>query len=286
MSKLARWIVLLVVVLLPLLAHAQMLDPVSFTVTEAPSEVKSGEIFKVTIEAKIEGNWHLYSVHNDPDAGPFPTQFSTPGEALQITGKIEESEPVIKYDPNFDVELGWHNDQAQFTIPLKITKAPSSKVKLDILYQVCNDRACLPPKTKTIALPISVDSSVSITNSENSTEAENPSPAPVKKKDSPALKLRGAGSTTPRSPTLQNFSDGALSGAGNTSAQSEAEQLTPVSTSRTVGDGIFSFIWIAILAGFTALLTPCVFPMIPFTVAYFSKQGQGVSGSGNGAGQA
>ncbi len=205
--------------LLPVLANAQIPDPVSFTVSNAPEDVKIGEPFKITVQAQIEGNWHLYSVHNDPDAGPFPTRFSVSDDAMQIAGGIEESQPIIEHDPNFDVELGWHSEEAVFIIPLKFSKKPvnSSDFSLDVLYQVCNDRACLPPKTETIALPASVSE-------------------------------RGVSS-------LDN-----------------AEQFTPSKTIGIGGSGIISFIWLAIIAGFAALLTPCVFPMIPFTVAYFSKQ--------------
>ncbi|MEX2362000.1 MAG: hypothetical protein WD597_00200, partial [Balneolaceae bacterium] len=63
-------------VLSPFFIQAQIPDPVKFQVTQIPDEVKAGEIFSIEIEASIEGNWHLYSILNDKDAGPFPTEFS------------------------------------------------------------------------------------------------------------------------------------------------------------------------------------------------------------------
>lgn len=236
--------VFLFILSLPLLAQAQIPDPVTLTVTKAPDQIKTGETFSVTIQADIKGNWHMYSINLPEDAGPFPTKI-TASEFLEIDGTIKESEPLIEYDPNFKTEVGWHSREATFTIPLKLTETPSSKLTVDILYQVCNDRLCMPPKTKSVVLPVKVEG-VTFTNVDESAAASS-----VKKKDD----------TT------------------------EGQQIAPavaVSTSSMGGDGIFSFLWIAILAGFAALLTPCVFPMIPLTVSYFSKQDD----SGRGLGQA
>lgn len=142
----------------PFFIQAQMLDPVSYTVTEAPEEVKSGESFTITVQADIEGDWHLYSVNNNPDAGPYPTQFSSANKDLTITGEIEETEPAIEMDPNFNTELGWHSKKALFTIPLVFDEktSGSSMVDLEVLYQVCDDKTCLPPRTKSIIHAVTI----------------------------------------------------------------------------------------------------------------------------------
>jgi len=139
-------------------AHAQLFDPVIYHITKAPDQVKAGERFKVTVQAKIEGDWHLYSALNDPDAGPYPTTFSSAADRLVIAGDISETEPRIVLDPNFNTELGWHSQEAFFTIPVAFdTAAQGNKwVSLDILYQVCDDRSCLPPKTKQVTTAITV----------------------------------------------------------------------------------------------------------------------------------
>lgn len=136
----------------PFFVYGQLLDPVEYTIVEAPDTIKAGDIFQVTVEASIDDNWHLYSIKNDPDAGPFPTQFSTPSSNISVTGKVEESKAEIAYDPNFETELGWHSNSAQFIIPLTFNRDLQGKqsITLEVLYQVCDDRSCLPPKTKEI----------------------------------------------------------------------------------------------------------------------------------------
>ncbi|MDZ7681715.1 MAG: protein-disulfide reductase DsbD family protein [Fodinibius sp.] len=149
---------IIIMVLSPLFGYGQMLDPVSYTVTDAPEQVKAGQVFEVTIQATIDGNWHLYSVANDPDAGPYPTQFSSANPKMTVAGDVQETEPVIEMDPNFNAELGWHTSEATFTVPVafKSDVSGSTMIDLEVLYQVCDDKSCLPPKTKTITKSITI----------------------------------------------------------------------------------------------------------------------------------
>ncbi len=219
-------------VLFPLFVYAQIPDPVKYEVTQIPEQVKAGEVFNIVIDASIEGNWHLYSVLNDEDAGPFPTKFSAKSLNFVFAGDVSETEADVEFDPNFEAELGWHSSFAQFTIPVAIKTELSGNqiIDIEVVYQVCNDRVCLTPKTKSIIAEVEV-----LGVSDNPFEA-------------------------------------AIGGV---------EEETTVTGSYDLGrEGIFSFIWIALLAGFAALLTPCVFPMIPLTVSYFSKQDENKKGVG------
>lgn len=143
-------------VLSPFFVCAQLLDPVSYTLADLPDTVKAGEVFEVTVEAAIDKNWHLYSILNDPDLGPNPTQFSTSLSDMSIAGEIEESEADIEFDPNFETDLGWHSDSAKFKIPLVFSDKLQGEqtISLEVFYQVCDDCSCLPPKTKEIKAEI------------------------------------------------------------------------------------------------------------------------------------
>ena len=248
-----------------------MMDPVSFEVTEAPGEVAAGESFEVTIQAQIDGKWHLYSVHNDPDAGPYPTKFSSKVEALTIDGKIEESEPIVAYDPNFDVELGWHASEATFTIPLVFSKRlpADSTASMDVFYQVCDDKSCLPPKTKTITMAVAVSGPG--TPVSNTAEVPEASTTVTGGNDDNTGSV-SSGETTQKTIAEDNTKPAGQSGKPGNDVQTET--VAPAKAS-TGGEGLFSFLWIAITAGFAALLTPCVYPMIPLTVSYFSKSNEG-----------
>ena len=240
-------------VLSPFFVYGQMLDPVSYSVTEAPGQVKAGEVFEVTIEANIDGNWHLYSVANDPDAGPYPTQFSSANPKMTVAGEVQETEPVIEMDPNFNTELGWHTKQATFRVPVafQTDASGSTMIDLEVLYQVCDDKSCLPPKTKSITKSITISGVADepFQGFGESVSAE-------------------AGATKSTSPSEGNTTD--LS-----SDSGEQDEQVTAGGSGYGSSGIFSFLWIALTAGFAALLTPCVFPMIPLTVSFFSKQKEG-----------
>lgn len=228
--------------------RAQLLDPVTYSVTSAPSSVKAGDPFTITVTAKIDGKWHLYSILNDPDAGPYPTSFDAVSEGLFLAAPPRESEAVIAFDPNFEAELGWHSGAATFSLPLAFDanmKGPQN-AEVSVFYQVCDDVSCLPPKRKRIPFQITV---------------EGVSDA--------ALTRQQVGSVDPRSVAAP--------------AGRSASSGTGVMSSDLSEEGLFSFLWIAVTAGFAALLTPCVFPMIPLTVSFFTKQSEAGSGSTPGA---
>jgi len=142
----------------PLFIYAQIPDPVKYQVTDAPDEVVAGELFTITIDASIEGEWHLYSVLNDPDAGPYPTEFSAKSPNFIIVGDVVESKADIEFDPNFEAELGWHSSYANFEVPIaiKTEMQGTQTIDLEVFYQVCDDRVCLPPKTKSIIATVEV----------------------------------------------------------------------------------------------------------------------------------
>ncbi len=229
-------------VLTPIFVFGQLLDPVHYTLVESPDSAKAGEIFTVVVEAEIEGEWHLYSILNPPDAGPFPTTFSSGSPDMAIAGEVTENEAVIAYDPNFDTELGWHSNRAEFRIPVAFRPELQGNhtIRLEVLYQVCDDRSCLPPKTKEIEGQIIIAGI-----------ADQP---------------------------FDNFPDI----AADTLSETERFELT--SDSRVASGGVWGFLWLAITAGLAALLTPCVFPLIPLVVSYFSNQSAG--GKKTGWGQA
>lgn len=211
----------------PFFVQAQIPDPVQFRVSEVPQQVLAGEVFYVVAEAFIEDNWHLYSALNAEDAGPFPTAFSAASPTFVIAGEVEESKAEVAYDPNFETELGWHSTFATFRIPVAVKPEFTGvqNLNIEVFYQVCDDRVCLPPKTK--FLPVSV--------------------------------------------TVTGVSDNPVD-AALVPQSSEGESSSTIASSTFGSGGMLPLLWVALLAGFAALLTPCVFPMIPLTVSYFSKQ--------------
>tara|TARA_R100001143_G_C3361275_1_gene136321 strand:+ start:35454 stop:37379 length:1926 start_codon:yes stop_codon:yes gene_type:complete len=218
--------------LFPFFVYSQLLDPVDYELITVPESVEAGEVFEVVIEADIESPWHLYSILNHPDAGPYPTSFSSASDNMAIAGEVTETEAVIAFDPNFNTDLGWHSGNPKFTIPIAFRSDLQGEetILIDVLYQVCDDRSCLPPKTKTIEGVVTI-----------SGVAADP---------------------------FTDFPEAGLD-------QNNNDDFALTSDSNIASDSIWGFLWLAITAGFAALLTPCVFPLIPLVVSYFSNQGKG-----------
>jgi len=228
-----------------LYAQVNIPSPVTFAITQAPDTIKAGEAFNVTITAEIEPTWHLYSIV-PVSTGPIPTSFSTPGDFLFLAGEIVEQEPEINYDPNFKLDIGWHSNQAWFVIPVAFSEGVTgtTAIQIDVRFMVCDDKVCLPPKTITLVRNVVV---AGVSDNPISMELDDAS-----------------GSQTTRQ-----------GGAGTVSNES---------VYATIDQGMNAFIWLAITAGFAALLTPCVFPLIPLTVSFFSKEtatrGKAIVGAG------
>ncbi len=189
-------------------------------------QLKAEEKVSAKLKAEIEGDWYLYSLEQ-PDGGPVSTTISLPEDSgFKIEGDVTTPKPIQKFDPNFQIETKIFKHNAEFNVPLKATKElAGDELAVNIRYQVCNNKLCLPPKTVKISY--------------NGFEDANKSA----------------------------FSDApALLESDNASAD------TPVfEVKKTTDEPIWSFIWLAISLGALSLLTPCVFPMIPITVSYFTK---------------
>lgn len=139
---------LFIVIFLPAFTFAQ--NPVSWSLESAAkgSTLKKDGVFKASLKAAIEENWHLYAVEQ-PGEGPYPTKITVAeNQPFQIDGKITTSEAITKFDPNFNIETRYFAGKAEFNLPLKaIADSKSDDLAVNVRYQVCDDKVCLPPKT-------------------------------------------------------------------------------------------------------------------------------------------
>ncbi len=225
---------ILTVLFLPAVVLAQ--NPVSWSLeSDAKGKtLKQNEAFKAKLKATIEGEWHLYAVEQ-PDGGPFPTKITIPENSLfQLDGKPNSPAPITRFDPNFNIDTKFFAKSAEFNLPLKaISEAKGDDLAVNVRYQVCDDKVCLPPKTV----------KVSFTGFED-----------VKK------------SPLASAPIDDSSQQSSVSNQPNTQIQNPQFQ-----TQNPNDLPLSSFIWLAITLGALSLLTPCVFPMIPITVSYFTN---------------
>ncbi|MFV5686522.1 cytochrome c biogenesis protein CcdA [Flavobacterium sp. GB2R13] len=214
--------------------NAQILDPAKWT---TKIEKKSENTYLLTFNAVIEKDWHLYSQFT-PDGGPLPLEiiFKDQKGNFTVVGKAKESKTTTAFNDVFGVNETFFHDKAQIQQEIKITNPKITKIETDLNYQVCKEVCINLEKKFTFAIPINSKIAKEVALKTDTTKVD----AIVSK---PAVK------------------ETVIPVKSKVEAAKPATQI-----------GLWSIFFIAFLSGFAALLTPCVFPMIPMTVSFFTKQ--------------
>ncbi|MFZ0799574.1 MAG: cytochrome c biogenesis protein CcdA, partial [Terriglobales bacterium] len=175
-------------------------------------------------------------------------------------GALTAPMPNTAFDPNFNMETETYEGTVKFKIPVRVAEDAaigSQRIAIDVLYQTCNDTTCLPPHATHLFIPINIEQQSIAKPTALSSTTPN-SGIPPSKTANTELLDKAVPSQAPANnqhPARSRATDG-------------KEPTTPESVpSRALG----SFIWLAMGMGALSLLTPCVFPMIPITVSYFTN---------------
>lgn len=144
----------------PVCNFAQDLNPIRWSVKkENPTAVKSGDKFNAQVVATIDEGWHLYSL-DQPAGGPIPTRiFLSESEKFKLAGDIESPIPLVVFDPNFNMDTQFYEGGAVFNLPIETAKdvlAGKNTLFVNVFFQTCNDKTCLPPKTVKLSTDIEV----------------------------------------------------------------------------------------------------------------------------------
>ena len=130
--------------------HAENPHPIQWTLTARTAELplRKGSVVRTILHAKIMPGWHLYAMEQQ-SGGPTATRISlSPDQTFGLNGAIEsETPPIVMNDPNFNLETRYFEGDASFHIPVKAISAVSAaltKLTVDVFFQTCNDRLCLP----------------------------------------------------------------------------------------------------------------------------------------------
>lgn len=238
--------ILIIILLFTWFGQAQVLDPVKWTTSV---EKISDTEYKLISKALIQQGWHLYS-QIVPENGPIPTTFKydTAKGALKLTGGTSEKEGHTIDDPIFRMKIKYFENSTVFEQKIKVT-GNVSNVNAVVEFMVCDDSRCLPPTE--VELNFNLGKSKMIADAATVSAEENTgvSDSTLTEKDTAAV-------------TLQEESAQNTIVVSDIAAENEPEK------------GLWGIFFIAFLSGFAALLTPCVFPMIPMTVSFFTKQSQ------------
>lgn len=230
----------------------QILEPVSWSYS---SRTASGGEAVLVLKATLDPGWHLYSQFVD-EGGPIPTNFTfQESDDYRLIGEVEEKSPAEKVmDPNFGMEVLYFSGEAVFEQKIALNK-PEVTVSGTVEFMVCDDSRCLPPEEVAFTIPVKEGEPSGETGGEKVTA----DPAPGRAAGTPS-------DTGAAAPPQAGPADGDTVRAreGGTGATVQEEKRTIL--------GIF-------IAGFAggllALFMPCIFPLIPLTVSYFTKQSGG-----------
>lgn len=242
---------------------------------------------ELVLTATLEPGWHLYS-QNIADGGPIPTSFTfTPNANYEKSGPVKEGKPITKYEESFEMDLSYFENSAVFKQKIKIKSTGAFQVAGSLEFMVCNDGQCLPPDQKKFTFNVDCGSATTPgtqapgenTPGTNATGSNSPGAAGIPRAgdgscscDSIAALLKAAGVNA--SVTAGEV-PGVVSGEMNLVADPFKVTLEKECGEGATGES-YDSLWAIFLAGFIggfiALITPCVFPMIPLTVSFFTKQ--------------
>ena len=194
--------------------------------------------YELVMQAKIQEGWHVYSQFTS-EFGSLPSEFTFNGAGTiyELIDGTVESETITEYSDIFEVEETFFKENAVFTQRIKILDTAVNQIEVDLFYQVCKE-VCIPADKKFI---FTLDGSKA---KELITTVDNRSLELGKQ-----LRL-----------DLKN-----------------RELLTQGQDTISTGTNIWVIFGLGFLGGLIALLTPCVFPMIPLTVSFFTKHSQNKS---------
>lgn len=254
-----------------LMAQAQILTPVKWKIK---LDDKNGAAEKeITFTATADKGWHLYDM-NLPEGGPISTSFTfeTLTGAETIGQPTASTTPTTVFDEQFQMDLRWYAGSVTFTQKIKVTDAAKFKAEGAVEFMACNDETCLPPDQVDFAFD---KSHVSLTQAPASTGNE-----PVAQQTPAASEEATAAANDTQTEvnnraaaTTQQPAPNALTDAPDLWKPVVDELKAFGDTTLTSTDTSWLFIFFAGFAGgLIALLTPCVWPMIPMTVSFFLKR--------------
>ncbi len=232
-----KYIAFLLFAFLAIPAIAQKITPAKWSWSIKPTNPKVGEQAEVIFKVAIEKDWYLYSSDFDKDLGPTVTTVTfKPGAGYQTIGGLKAINPHSKNDTEiWNGTYTYFTGQGEFRQKIKIT-APEYKIEGSYDSQSCSNVSGLCVPVKGVFSLAGKAEVIAIKDT-----AVVPQVSVDSVVEAPAVKVAPVAPTVP-------------------SVQAPQEE------------SLFAFFWIALGAGFLALLTPCVYPLIPMTVSFFTKQ--------------
>jgi thiol:disulfide interchange protein len=225
--------------------NAQILEPVKWT-----SKIeKKGNNAVLIFDAVIEKDWHMYSQFT-PEGGPLALEIAFKNQKgnYELVGKAKEGKTKTSFNDVFGVDETYFEGKAHIEQEIKIINPNLKTVDVDFDFQVCKEVCINSSKKFSIAVPSTFKMD------------QVPVVAEAQKDETKVVGLAVD--------TIQKETNTAKDQTVKAEKEVKAAEIPAPAPARS----LWSIFFIAFLSGFAALLTPCVFPMIPMTVSFFTKQ--------------
>ena len=229
-------------------------NEVHFQILPHEQDLAPGSELILTLRATMAPTWHLYSLTPYPDdvlAAPQPTTIQLKEHPFfELAAEVRQPPPKLDYDENFGIETQYFDGIVDFTVPIRAVASASAgehELVLKVRFMACNDRLCLPPQNVEISTVLVVSGTRATLSSQLSR----------------ALNQAATKETTALTPVATS---------GKTQSSPPPRVQPPPADPAGAPTTTLAYILFAMAGGGLALLTPCVFPMIPITVSYFIKR--------------
>lgn len=225
---------------------------------------------EVDLEAyvQIDNGWHMYGL-TIPDGGPYPTELTVDElKGAELVGRFKavDSKLIESFDPIFEMNIGYYEKTAKFVQRLKITDKNSFFIEGDVRAQACNDESCTPPLPNTFSMS-GKNLPATFSEAQGATEtASNNNNTSTTEQEPSSL----GGQVKPLELNSQTDDESVVGDLW----KPVIKELQDFGVAGGITDNT-SLFWLFVLGiggGILALLTPCVWPLIPMTVSFFLKR--------------
>ncbi len=257
----------LFLLMLPLTLCAQIVEPVKWKIT--CDENKDNLV--VTFTATIDAGWHVYD-KNLPDGGPVSTQFVIEkNDNLTVVGSAQsQQKPTEKFEDMFQMNLRWFEKEVTFQQTFHIEDSNKYLLEGYVEYMACDNSNCLPPTKEPFHFEKKQQNNSATTASTEKESTTTPFSFPIVDTDKTAENTDS--DTTIATTTHSNTATDTWASVIN-ELQAFGEET------HAERGNIWTIFFMGLLGGLLAILTPCVWPIIPMTVSFFlhRKDGKGKS---------
>src|SRR5919199_4276162 len=247
-------------------------DPTTWSAKVVKQPAQIGDVVTVRIEVTIANGWHMYSNDLDPNIGPVPTTLKFPNsDAFSLVGKATPKGVEEVYEEVWGAKVRQFKNKAVFEQKIKVLK-PTGSFSGSAEYQVCSDKdgICLPPTETEFSVDLKVNGIAATAPQSTSTSTVATAPQANSITTKPTSETAVAATTPTTAQTaVESTAEPSVKEALKTPEEILEKTTTPDSPTDT---SMMGFIVAAFLSGLLALLTPCVFPIIPMTVSFFTNQ--------------